>query len=67
MCGKSLERTNRVVTPRVTPVKLYLYHTGNSVIGVSWATRNVWSAALPQAKNEIGVLVCANVFGLCWS
>lgn len=29
------------------------------------ATRNVWSAALPRAKNEIGVLVCAIVFGLC--
>ena len=30
-------------------------------------TRNVWSAALSQAKNESDGLVCANVFGLCWS
>ena len=29
--------------------------------------RNVWSSALPQAKNESDGLVCANVFGLCWS
>jgi hypothetical protein len=27
------------------------------------ATRNVWSAALLQAKSESGGLVCANVFG----
>ena len=31
------------------------------------ATRNVWSAALSQAKSESDRLVCANVFGLCWS
>jgi hypothetical protein len=31
------------------------------------ATRNVWSAALSQAKNEGDRLVCANVFGLYWS
>ena len=29
--------------------------------------RNVWSAALSQAKNDSDRLVCANVFGLCWS
>ena len=29
--------------------------------------RNVWSAALSQAKNEGDRLVYANVFGLCWS
>jgi hypothetical protein len=27
---------------------------------------NVWSAALSQAKNDGDVLVCANVYGLCW-
>src|ERR1700676_4931054 len=37
------------------------------MLGVSWTTRNVWSAAVLQAKNESGVLVCANVSGLCWS
>jgi hypothetical protein len=31
-------------------------------------TRNVWSAASPQAKSEdVTRLVCANVYGLCWS
>ena len=30
-------------------------------------TRHVWSAALSQAKNESDRLVCANVYGLCWS
>src|SRR5438445_5810403 len=30
-------------------------------------TRNVWSAALSQAKNENDRVVCANVFGLRWS
>jgi len=29
--------------------------------------RNVWSAALSQAKNETDRMVCANVFGLRWS
>src|SRR2546425_2580140 len=29
--------------------------------------RNVWSAALSQAKNDGDRLVCANVYGLCWS
>jgi len=29
--------------------------------------RNVWSAALSQAKNESDRMVCANVFGLRWS
>jgi hypothetical protein len=29
--------------------------------------RNVWSAAVLQAKNEEWQLVCANVFGLQWS
>jgi hypothetical protein len=29
--------------------------------------RNVWSAALSQAKNESDRLVCANVCGLYWS
>jgi hypothetical protein len=34
----------------------------------SWsANRNVWSAALSQAKNENDRMVCANVFGLRWS
>ena len=28
---------------------------------------DVWSAAVLQAKNGNGVLVCANVYGLCWS
>jgi hypothetical protein len=28
------------------------------------ANRNVWSAALSQAKNEGDRLACANVFGL---
>jgi len=36
------------------------------LVGLS-ANRNVWSAAFPQAKNESNGLVCANVFGLCWS
>ena len=31
------------------------------------ANRYVWSAALSQAKNESGRMVCANVFGLRWS
>src|SRR5437660_8396380 len=31
------------------------------------ANRNVWSAALSQAKNENDRMVCANVFGLRWS
>src|SRR6202167_5761803 len=29
--------------------------------------RDVWSAALSQAKNEGDRLACANVFGLHWS
>jgi len=29
--------------------------------------RYVWSAAELQAKTENDNLVCANVFGLCWS
>jgi hypothetical protein len=33
----------------------------------SRANRNVWSAALSQAKNESDRMVCANVFGLRWS
>ena len=33
----------------------------------SRATLNVWSAALSEAKNESDRLVCANVYGLCWS
>jgi hypothetical protein len=33
----------------------------------SRASRNVWSAGLSQAKNESDRMVCANVFGLCWS
>ena len=33
----------------------------------SRANRNVWSAALSQAKNDGDRLVCANVYGLCWS
>jgi len=28
---------------------------------------NIWSAALSQAKTESDRLVCANVYGLCWS
>src|SRR5207247_7812412 len=32
-----------------------------------FANRNVWSAAVSQAKNETDRLVCANVYGLCWS
>jgi NAD(P)-dependent dehydrogenase (short-subunit alcohol dehydrogenase family) len=32
-----------------------------------FANRNVWSAALSQAKNESDRIVCANVFGLRWS
>src|ERR1035441_10222548 len=35
--------------------------------GGTRANRNVWSAALSQAKNEGDRLVCANVFGLHWS
>jgi hypothetical protein len=31
------------------------------------AIRNVWSAALSQAKNESDRMACANVFGLGWS
>ena len=31
------------------------------------ANRNVRSAAVLQAKNESDRLVCANVYGLCWS
>jgi len=38
-----------------------------TVPGGWWAIRNVWSAAVLQAKYEIDVLVCANVSGLCWS
>jgi hypothetical protein len=30
------------------------------------AGANVWSAAILQAINATGKLVCANVFGLCW-
>jgi hypothetical protein len=33
----------------------------------SSANQNVWSAAPSQAKSEHDSLVCANVFGLCWS
>jgi hypothetical protein len=29
--------------------------------------RNLWSAAELQAKSEDDNLVCASVFGLCWS
>src|SRR6266852_4628654 len=40
---------------------------GFFVDGLS-ANRNVWSAASPQAKCEgCHGLVCANVYGLCWS
>jgi hypothetical protein len=46
----------------------------NIVPGIFWylvfeslAIRNVWSAASSQAKNEGDMLVCANVYGLCWS
>jgi hypothetical protein len=31
------------------------------------SSRNVWSAAELQAKNEEWQVVCANVFGLGWS
>jgi len=34
---------------------------------VKSAYRNVWSAAVLQAKNEKWQMVCANVFGLEWS
>ena len=36
----------------------------DSIVGVLSAIRNVWSAALSQAKNEDDGLVCANVSGL---
>jgi hypothetical protein len=45
-------------------------HNGSGWSGflvMSRANRNVWSAALSQAKNEGDRLVCANVFGLHWS
>ena len=35
--------------------------------GRARANKNVWSAALSQAKNENDRVVCANVFGLRWS
>jgi hypothetical protein len=31
------------------------------------ANHNVWAAAPSQAKSEHDRLVCANVYGLCWS
>jgi len=38
-----------------------------TAIAVWSKIRNVWSAAVLQAKNEDRVMVCANVSGLCWS
>src|SRR2546426_4365192 len=36
-------------------------------VAVMTPNKNVWSAALSQAKNENDRVVCANVFGLRWS
>ena len=42
-------------------------HVDAKILGVLSANRNVWSAAPSQAKSERDMLVCANVYGLCWS
>ena len=38
----------------------------NNFLQLQAPQNNVWSAALPQAKNDGDRLVCANVFGLYW-
>ena len=38
-----------------------------AVSGLEEPSQNVWSAALSQAKNDDDGMVCANVYGLCWS
>jgi hypothetical protein len=43
------------------PIHRSLYCCGREPI------RNVWSAAVLQAKNAMTESVCANVSGLCWS
>src|SRR5437660_8929008 len=40
---------------------------GSAYLHSKFGNRNVWSAALSQAKNDGDRLVCANVYGLCWS
>ncbi len=52
--------------------QLYFYYETSeakfsSPVPVKSSSRNVWSAAELQAKNEEWQLVCANVFGLQWS
>jgi hypothetical protein len=44
----------------------YLSGTSRLAAGTMSAGANVWSTALLQAKSEVGKLVRANVFGLCW-
>ena len=70
-CGQLLQRIERC--PRLlkpaTPVCQLLCGR----LTLLWdylplpVNRNVWSAALSQAKNESDRMVCANVFGLRWS
>src|SRR5438128_8463554 len=45
----------------------YAFRSRRAITSGSSANRNVWSAAVSQAKNETDRLVCANVYGLCWS
>ena len=57
------------------PIQIRRYHLSEDgpvalarlVLVGSPTTRHVWSAALLQVKSESDRLVCANVFGLCWS
>jgi hypothetical protein len=44
-----------------------LIHPNLRILAVLPPIRNVWSAAVLQAKSERDMLVCANVSGLCWS
>ena len=60
------ERTKADVTEGSGGVWERLHYDWSDPQHVMSAGANVWSAAFPQAKSEVGVLVCANVYGLCW-
>ena len=65
-CWRSLI-TVRGGTRRTPGIEPYDLIRSSRIPGRLSPTRNVWSAASPQAKSGGGVLVCANVYGLCWS
>jgi hypothetical protein len=53
----------RLAEARIVQLKFYLVKNF-AAKSREVASRNVWSAAELQAKNEEWQLVCANVFGL---